>query len=212
VNRSNKNETDIINHKLYTQRQIDRYCQANILFISQSLRETTPCARSKAKRPEPQTRSHPSCSVRVFALLAFLLLLARTLDDSGQVADCGENNISKHSNIYQARRCELTRQLEGEVQRSEQDGKEDPPSQHARDESASASSDEQGASLGDAALSKVPVSTGEAAESSDEGSEDADEDHVGAERADHVDEAEETHPELEETCGEMNRVSIGGFL
>jgi hypothetical protein len=116
---------------------------------------------------------------------------------------------------YQARGRGLTRQLEWEVQRSEQDGKKDPPAQHACDESASASSDEQSASLGDTALGKVPVSAGEAAESSDEGSEDADEDHVGAERADHVDEAEETHPELEETWREeqsQHRVlSIGAW-
>jgi hypothetical protein len=55
-------------------------------------------AVAKAKRPEHETRSHPSCTVRVFALLAFLLLLARTLDNVGQVADCIENNISKYPN------------------------------------------------------------------------------------------------------------------
>jgi hypothetical protein len=120
-----------------------------------------------------------------------------------------ERTISVNIQIrMHVRGCRLTWQLEGEVQRREQDGKEDPPSQHACDESASASSDEQGASLGHVTLSEVPVRAGEAAESRNEGSEDADEDHVGAERANHVDEAEETHPELEETCEEKNRVSM----
>jgi hypothetical protein len=103
---------------------------------------------------------------------------------------------------YQARGRELTGQLEGEIQRREQDGEKDPPSQHTRDESASACSDDEGASLAHVGFSEVPVSTGEATESSDEGEENAEEDHIGAEGTDHVDEAEETHPDLEETCGE----------
>ena len=50
----------------------------------------------------------------------------------------------------------------------------------------------------------MPVCASEAAESGNQEEEDEEEDEVGAERTDHVDEAEETHPDLEESCGEAN--------
>jgi hypothetical protein len=48
----------------------------------------------------------------------------------------------------------------------------------------------------------VPVCASEAAEGGNKRGEDADEDQVSAKGTDHVDEAENSHPELEESCGE----------
>ena len=94
-----------------------------------------------------------------------------------------------------------TWQLEGEVQRSEHDGREDPPATAACEESASASGNLLCARSGGVALSKIPVCSSEQAECGDQGGEDQNEDDVGAEGADHVDQAEESHPNLEEACG-----------
>jgi hypothetical protein len=214
-NTSNKNETDIINHKLYTQQQVEI---ANPIQPSPSYpnryerRHLAAVAKQGTLNMRQEVIHHAPFEYSRSSRSFFFWLAPLTIVDRSPTV---ENNISKHSNAIPRQERELTGKLEGEVQRSEQDSKEDPPSQHACDESASASGDEQSASLGDAALSEVPVSAGEAAESSDEGSEDADEDHVGAERADHVDEAEETHPELEETWREeqsQHRVlSIGAW-
>jgi len=83
--------------------------------------------------------------------------------------------------------------LEGEVQGSEHDGKEDPPATHVGDECKCAGGDETlGCSssmcsprsrcgritVGDG---KVPVCTSQAAESKDEGEEDQGKDDVGSE-------------------------------
>lgn len=54
----------------------------------------------------------------------------------------------------------------------------------------------------------MPVCAGEAAEGRDETGEDADEDDVGAEGTDHVNETEESHPELEESWKRHNKVSV----
>ena len=50
----------------------------------------------------------------------------------------------------------------------------------------------------------MPVCTSKTSEGRNQEQEDADEDEVSAEGTDHVDEAEETHPELEESCKEKN--------
>ena len=51
----------------------------------------------------------------------------------------------------------------------------------------------------------MPVCASEAAKGRDKAGEDADENDVGAESTDHVDEAEETHPELEKACVEQTK-------
>lgn len=93
-----------------------------------------------------------------------------------------------------------TWQLEGEVQRSEQDGEEDPPATEVHEETQSASSNLVCSRSGRVALSKVPVSGSEQTESGDKAGEDQDEDHISAERTNHVDEAEKSHPEEDEAC------------
>ena len=48
----------------------------------------------------------------------------------------------------------------------------------------------------------MPVCAREAAKGGDQEQEDTDEDNISAEGTDHVDEAEEAHPDLEESCVE----------
>lgn len=48
----------------------------------------------------------------------------------------------------------------------------------------------------------MPVCASKAAEGGNKSGEDADKDHVSAKGTDHVDEAENAHPELEESCEE----------
>lgn len=104
--------------------------------------------------------------------------------------------------------CGLTGQLEREVKRCEQDGEEDPPSEGAHDKAASTCSDEQGLGGRYVALSEVPVCASETAECGNQEEEDADEDEVSAEGANHVDKAEETHPNLEESYEDTARSAL----
>lgn len=135
------------------------------------------------------------CRISLLLLLG-LLPLTGTLDHSAEITN---------------------RDLEGEVKRSEHDGEEDPPATHVSDERECASSDKtfggggsmcgSGGRLGTMAVSdgKVPVCTGQAAESEDEGEEDQGKDNVGPERADEVDQTQQSHEDQEETC---YRVSV----
>jgi len=69
---------------------------------------------------------------------------------------------------------------------------ENPPPRHTRHETACTSSNDEFARHRGVAVRIVPVCTGQAAEGEDEREEDNDEADVGAEGADHVDEAEDT--------------------
>lgn len=95
---------------------------------------------------------------------------------------------------------QYTWELEGEVQRSEQDGEENPPATSVNEEAQGTSGYLVCFRSGSLALGETPVRGGEQTESGDEGGEDQDEDDVGAEGANHVDEAEESHPQQEEAC------------
>jgi hypothetical protein len=107
-------------------------------------------------------------------------------------------NYAEHVNaVWRGRH---TWDLEGEVQRSEHDGGEDPPATTAYDESASASSSLQGGHNGVVAFGESPVSGSEKTECGDEEGEDHDEDDISTEGTDHVDEAKDSHPKLEEAC------------
>jgi len=77
------------------------------------------------------------------------------------------------------------------VSRSPYHLQEDPPSRHARHETAGTSSNDEFAGHRGVAVGVVPVCAGQAAEGEDEGEEDDDKADVCAQGADHVDEAED---------------------
>lgn len=104
--------------------------------------------------------------------------------------------------------CGLTRQLEREVERCEQDSEEDPPSEGAHNEAASTCSDKQGRGGRHVAFGEVPVCASETAERGNQEEEDADEDEVSTEGTDHVDEAENAHPKLEESYEDTARSAL----
>lgn len=120
-------------------------------------------------------------------VLLGLGFLAGTLDESRQVTD-GD--------------------LEWEVQRSQHNSKEYPPSSHARDERECTSSNLESASqrksrsiLVTDTIGILPVRASEQTERAHEREEDDYEGHVGAQRADQVDQAEQAHEDEEEGEG-----------
>lgn len=111
--------------------------------------------------------------------------------------------------------CRRTWNLEGKVQRGEQDGEENPPAEQAGDKGKGAAGDDERGGACGVAHRAVPEGGGEAAEGADQGEEDHDEDEVCAEGADHVDEAEDSHPQEEEAWLEdggqrMGDLGFGG--
>jgi hypothetical protein len=130
------------------------------------------------------------CRVSLLLLLG-LLPLTGTLDESAEITD-GD--------------------LEGEVERGEHDGEEDPPATHVGDESECTGGDKtfrrslsvsgSEGRCGRVTISdgKVPVCTSQAAESEDESEEDQGENDVGSERADEVNQTQHAHKDEEEAC------------
>lgn len=91
-----------------------------------------------------------------------------------------------------------TWELKGEVEGRKQDSCENPPSENTGDESKGATSDDQSRRAGRIAETNVEEAGAEQTECWDEREEDQDEDKVGPEGADHVDQAEDSHPQEEE--------------
>lgn len=150
-------------------------------------------------------------SPALHGVIRLLRLLAGALDQGRKVTDC-RRPVSHSRNARDAartrqRRVRLTGDLEGEVQRCQHDGREDPPAAQAGDEAERAGGDLQPAGEHGVAVGELEVRAGEEAEGDDQRGEDGDEDDVGAQRADQVDEAESAHADLEHGCG--NTASIG---
>jgi hypothetical protein len=143
--------------------------------IIHNQRDISTSSKDSHRRIDNSLKTH-LCRVSLLLLLG-LLPITGTLDQSAEITD-GD--------------------LEGEVERSEHDGEEDPPATHVGDESECTGGDEtfrrslsmsgSEGRCGRVAVSdgKVPVCTSQAAESEDEGEENQGEDDVGSKRADEV--------------------------
>lgn len=125
------------------------------------------------------------------AHLASFGLLACALDESAEITN---------------------REIEGEVDGGEQLHKEEVPPQETHDEGQTTGCVLQVG--GGDAFGGLPEKAGETAEGGDEEGEDHQEDDVGAEGADHVDEAEDAHVQLEvgKGCGEDWVAGAGGWV
>lgn len=89
--------------------------------------------------------------------------------------------------------------MEGEIESRKHDGEEDPPAADTSDECKGSTGNDERTRAGRVAEGNVPEAGRQEAEGGDEGKEDHDEDEICPECADHVDEAEDSHPQEEET-------------